>query len=579
MRKNSIAVWMMVLGAPAARAQGQSGGIAPAQISAPQRSAEIVWDARHAEHLCNRAGFGARPEEIDAAVKMGLDAFVDELFRVDDSAPPFYVERFEPMQKRRLMELPPEERKEKEREYRESDRKQLVDYSSWWFDRMSESSSPLLERMVLFWHGFFTTAAENGNASYEVIKQNQLVRDNALGSYAKLLRGMARDAAMLHYLDNQVNRKGSPNENFARELMELFSLGEGNYTERDVKEAARALTGRAEKNGAYFFEKKTHDDGEKTVLGVTGRLDGDALVDILLKQEACARHVAKRLITHMEGVEPEPARLERYAKLLRSNDYEMQPLLRALFHDPDFYRDEVVGTRVQGPIEYLVGIARRLKIRVPATMLGTGAAMLGQRIFYPPSVKGWDEGESWITTATLMQRGNLAGLMLGVVKVEDMFAQSDLDKLTSDPMSMTGGARPASDSPAGAPPTTPMGGATPKPDEKPKLGAAGLKAGAAGYRALKKVELSGWSAALHFTGRMQAVGARTDAQIVDRMCEDLLAIRVPDDTRQKLREHLTQERALLGARDGALLDAGDPCEHLLRRLAHLILSLPEAQLS
>lgn len=563
MHRNTIAVWGMVLGAIPAWAQNAHAGSNDAVKA-------IEWNARNAEHLANRAGFGARPEEIEAAVRMGLDACVDELFRPDESVPPFYVERFEQMPRRRMMELSADEKREQERMYREQDRKQLIDYSSWWFDRMSESRAVLQERMVLFWHGFFTTAAENGNASFEVIKQNQMVREHALGSYARLLRGMARDAAMLHYLDNQVNRKGSPNENFARELLELFSLGEGNYTERDVKEAARALTGRSEKNGAYFFEKKTHDDGEKTVLGVTGRLDGDELVDILLKQDACARHVARRLILHMEGIEPEPARLQRYAKLLRTNDYEMAPFLRTLFKDPDFYRDEVIGARVQGPIEYLVGIARRLKIRVPATMLGTGAAMLGQRIFYPPSVKGWDEGESWITTATLMQRGNLAGLMLGVVKVEDMFAQADLTKLMGDAPAESGGMM-SGDGARAAPPAN---GA-----EKPKLGAAGLKAGAAGYRALKKVELAGWSPVLHFTGRMQSTSSRTDAQIVERMCDDLLAIRVPDDTRLELREFLTQERALIGVRDGALLDAGDPCERLLRRLAHLILSLPEAQLS
>jgi uncharacterized protein (DUF1800 family) len=593
------------------------------RAATPRNSGAPVWDARAVEHLLNRASFGARQEEIDEGVKLGRDALVDQLLGVDEVIEPFFVERIDWLEPREKKEMAPEDREKIEKELRERDRKQLVDYTAWWYDRMMSGRSPTLERMVLFWHGFFATAIEPGHRSYETLKQNQVMREHALGSYAKLLRAITADPAMLQYLDNQVNRKGNPNENFARELMELFSLGEGNYTEQDVKEAARALTGRQERKGAYFFDKKSHDDTEKTILGQRGKFDGDDLVDILLKQPACARWVSRRIIEHFEGVEPSEQRVERYAALLRKSDYEIRPLLAALFRDPEFYRDEVVGVRVQGPVEYMVGLSHRLSFRVPPLVMGVSTTLLGQRLFAPPSVKGWEEGEAWITTATLMQRGNLAGLVLGVVTVDAVFSQKDLDDAaaaSSDGSTMSGGTMTggstsaggaadggmqgggstegggggpatergrASESGAGTeagrvtPPVAEGDTATPeKMSDKLRkaAGQAGSRAGAGAYRALKRLELSGWGPTINFTARMQRAGAKSDSELVDRMLDELLAIDAPEDTHQSLTEYLARERALLDVRDGSLFDAGAGAEKLLRRLAHLILSLPEAQL-
>ncbi len=584
--------------------------------STVRAASTVAWDARAVEHLLNRAGFGARQEEIDEGVQLGRDALVDRLLTVDEVVEPFFVERIDWLERREKKEMSQEDREKIEKELRERDRKQLVDYTAWWYDRMMSGRSPTVERMVLFWHGFFATAIEPGHRSYETLKQNQVMREHALGSYAKLLRSMTADPAMLQYLDNQVNRKGNPNENFARELMELFSLGEGNYTEQDVKEAARALTGRQERKGAYFFDKKSHDDTEKTILGERGKFDGDDLVDILLKQPACARWVARRIIEHFEGVEPSKERVERYAALLRKNDYEVKPMLAALFRDPEFYRDEVVGVRVQGPVEYMVGLSHRLSFRVPPLVMGVSTTLLGQRLFAPPSVKGWEEGEAWITTATLMQRGNLAGLVLGVVTVDAVFSQKDLDDAAatnSDGSTMSGGstlnggAMSGGSSQAGGatgtggstdsggaaesggtmdggratPPAADAGTGTPeKMSDKLRkaAGQAGSRAGAGAYRALKRLELSGWGPTINFTSRMQRAGAKSDSEIVDRMLDELLAIRAPEDTHRNLTEYLARERALLDVRDGSLFDAGAGAEKLLRRLAHLILSLPEAQL-
>jgi uncharacterized protein (DUF1800 family) len=538
-----------------------SGTAAPLQQTA---HTGFVWDARAVEHLYNRAGFGARPDEIEAGVAMGQAALVEQLVSKRIEVEPFFWERIDLPNPREMRELSPDEIKERQKEFREKDRKQLLEYTGWWLDRMASGDDPLRERMVLFWHGFFTSSIEEVKRGWFLIRQNQLVREKAIGSYSDLLSAMMRDPAMLTYLDNQVNRKGNPNENLARELMELFSLGVGNYTETDVKEAARALTGRGiSREGDYEFHPRLHDDGKKTVLGVTGKLDGDGLVAAILKQDACPRWLAKRLITYFEGVAPKPERLAEYAAFLRKNDFQLQPFLRKLFQDPAFYRDEVVGARVQGPIDFMVGLSRRLGTHVPPVVLGGGAAILGQRLFSPPNVKGWEEGEAWITTASLMQRGNLAGFVLGVVKVEDVMSQSDLDlPMADDPPMETNGE---------------TNGETKEPPPSAKNKGVG-RPGAQALQVLRRAEASGWSPTINFSARMTKAGARTDAEIANRMLDDVLAIRAPDDTRARMRAFLAHEREGLGVADGKLLEGTAASERVLRRLAHLILSLPEAQL-
>jgi len=543
----------------------------------------VPWNAQNAEHLLNRAGFGARSAEIDAAVAAGLDATIERLLTPSiDWEMPSYERIVEPA-KKDLEGLSKEEQDKQRRVAREADRRQMLEATAWWFREMETTDAPLQEKMVLFWHGLFTTSIEEAKRSFLVLQQHEFLRRNALGNYADLLRGIARDPGMLVYLDNNVNRKGAPNENFARELMELFSLGEGNYTEEDVKEAARALTGRgSSRDGNYEFRSRQHDAGEKTVLGVTGKLDGDQLVDILLKQDACPRWIARRLITWFEGVEPESARLAEYARVLRAERYEIRPFLEKLFSDPRFYRDEVVGARVLGPVEYMVGTARRTQIEVPAGLLGAGAALLGQRVFSPPSVKGWDEGYAWITTSTLMQRGNLAGLMLGVVKVADVMSMADVEaEMAAEAQSAMqdeGGMQSDStDEPGMRPMTGEAGPGTKtaaKPAVKPKTG----KAGGYAMEILRRIEGSGWYPIVNFRVRLERADARTDAQIVDRMLDDLLAIPAPADTRERMRAFLAGERKERKIAEGQLLETGGEAERILRRMAHLILSLPEAQL-
>lgn len=545
----------------------------------PPGSEAVPWNARNAEHLLNRAGFSARTAEVEAAVAAGLDATLERLLAPStDWDMPAY-ERIEEPSKKDLEGLPKEEQDKRKREAREADRRQMLETTGWWFHQMETTSAPLQEKVILFWHGFFTTSIEETKRSFLMLQQHEFLRRNALGSYADLLRGIARDPAMLVYLDNNVNRKGSPNENFARELMEIFSLGEGNYTEQDVKEAARSLTGRGVgKDGSFEFRTRQHDDGEKTVLGVTGHLDGDQLIEILLEQEACPRWVARRLLSWFEGVEPEPARLAEYAKVLREERFELRPFLRKLFSDPRFYREEIVGARVLGPVEYMVGTARRMQVDVPPGLLGAGAALLGQRVFSPPSVKGWDEGYAWITTSTLMQRGNLAGLMLGVVKVADVMSMADVEAEMAaeakDGMQHEGGMHPGAGDEPGMQSAGGEAGTSVKPAAKPKAG----KPGGPAMEILRRIEGSGWYPLLNFRARLEKAGARTDAQIAERMLDDLLAIPAPADTREKMRAFLELERKERKIADGDLLATGAEAERILRRMAHLILSLPEAQL-
>ena len=336
----------------------QSKGAAGTPARAGTAEAAIVWDAAAAEHLLNRAAFGARPAHIARAVEMGQAACVDMLFAPGPGDPvdPFAVAPPPRPSKEDMQAMGEEERREAMNQVRRHAREQLAGFAGWWIDQMIEGNDPLRERMTLFWHGYFTSSFQDVKNTQALIAQNELLRKHALGNFGDLVRGIIRDPAMLEYLDNNQNKKASPNENFARELMELFTLGEGNYSETDIKEAARALTGWVRRSpgpevfAESMFRPGQHDNGVKTVLGVTGKLGADELVKILLDQPACPRWVARKLLVYLEGCEPSSERLDEYARCLRENTYEVSPFLRKLFLDPRFYGSEVRGARIASPI-------------------------------------------------------------------------------------------------------------------------------------------------------------------------------------------------------------------------------------
>jgi uncharacterized protein (DUF1800 family) len=545
---------------------GGRGYIVSGTGSGSDEALQAIWGEAAVEHLLNRAGFGARSEEIrDWAQRAPLE-LVQFLLEEREQPEPFFYAPLR-VDKDTLKDLEPEARRREISRMRARDRRQLASFTHWWIDEMVRAEDPLRERMTLFWHGLLTSASSTVKRSSALIRQNEFLRANALGNYGELLHGILRDAAMLEYLDNDSNRKGDPNENLAREVMELFSLGEGNYTEADIQEAARALTGRGRDYlGDYIFSPRKHDFGKKTIFGVEGRHDGDDLADILLAQEACPRYIAGRILVYMEGVPPSEQRLAHYAGLLREYDYELRPVLERLFLDPDFYADNVRAARVQGPIDFLVGSSRRLGIEPPAMFIAGASSQLGQKLLDPPNVKGWEGGVAWISTSTLMLRGNFAGMLLGVVEPEDL----KLDALMAldDPIAMA----------------AEMGDETMM---DARMDASMDQAGPRNARKQSKSEFSkmaeqvsrfGYQPRINLTVRLQRRGVRTDAQIVAHLLADLLAIEAPDETHTMLIEYIADERHARSIRAVRLLDAGAESERLLRQLAHLILSLPEAQL-
>lgn len=366
-----------------------------------------------AAHLLRRAAFGGTPAEIDRLHGLGLEAAVGELVDYtpsSDAAVAF--EYISPRGSKRgaLRRLPKEERKPVRNELKRRDRQQLQALRAWWLQRMVTTRSPLEEKMTLFWHGHFTSGYRDVKNSYHLFLQNRLLRRYATGSFGDLLRQVARDPAMLEYLDNKVNRKGKPNENFARELMELFTLGIGNYTERDVKEVARAFTGWTLDGDRFVFRRHWHDNETKTVLGATGRFEGDDVIDIILSKRVTAETIAAKVFKHFAHDYPGPGLIRALGQTLRVNDYQIKPLLRAIFLSKEFYSERSLGTRIKSPVELIVSTLKAAEIEpgVLSLPLAKAAGDLGQALFEPPNVKGWPGDRDWISTSTLFKRYNLA---------------------------------------------------------------------------------------------------------------------------------------------------------------------------
>lgn len=530
----------------------------------PSAPVTLTWDARAAEHLWNRAAFGASSRRIDQLVELGPEVCLEILLGETQRDPTTYFAHPPRPRKSDLEGLSESERKQLKDDYRRRDRRQMVDYGRRWIEDMVAGKDPLRDRMTLLWHGHFTSSYREVRSSLAMIRQHEFLRAHALGSFRTLLGGILRDAAMLSYLDGDKNTVDSPNENLARELLELFALGEGNYGEQDVREVARALTGWRRRSGRVEFDRKRADLGDKTILGVTGPHDLDSLVEVLLDHPACARHVAGLILTSFEGVAPGEDRLQGYSDLLRRSDWELEPFVRALLRDPAFYRDEIVGQRVAGPIEYLVGASRRLGVDAPPMLLQLASSVLGQTLFQPPNVKGWDEGFAWLTSSNLQQRGNMAGMLLGVVDVTDILTSHEQgearDSMMEEGISMG----------------SEMAGAGDEPGES--MGAPGKSKPSKAFRYLADVEELGWAPRIHLVERMRGLGLRRDGEMGDELLSDLLAVPASRTSRRVVRRHLESERERLGLRNGDLLGQPIDAEGVLRRTAHVILSLPEAHL-
>jgi len=432
----SAVVLTLGAGAPLAAAAEGAGPAAWTNDLAPIGAAD--WDYDKAAHLLERAGFGATPAEIERLAAMTPEAAVRWL--VDYARQPDVLEPFDaspiwdpgmdPFPKSRaeavriarergvsmgVAMLPEGESRRLQpvvNKFFYGLRANAVEtqrLATWWGERMLGTTRPLEEKLTLFWHGHFATGNTKVRDARMMVRQNEMLRANANGSFRDLLLGILRDPAMLVYLDNGENVKDHPNENFGRELLELFSLGVGNYTERDIREGARAFTGWTNDVLEFKFDAEQHDFGEKTFLGRTGPFDGDDIIDILLEQPAAAEFIAAKLYRYFVREEIDDAVRAELAAVFRDAGYELQPLLTRIFLSRDFYSAASYATQIKSPVQLVVSTYRKLGLTELPTIpdFNRLTAGLGQTLFNPPNVAGWAGGRTWVTPATLLERGNL----------------------------------------------------------------------------------------------------------------------------------------------------------------------------
>jgi uncharacterized protein (DUF1800 family) len=380
------------------------------------------WNEATAAHLLNRAGFGGTPAEIEAVRKKGLTAAVRDFVEVKNDAanvtPPSWAHPHN-IQAQRMEIKAAKERGEnfqdKRRQVRMMEGDEILDLRRWWLDRMVNGPAPLLEKMTLFWHGHFATSIQKVQDAYWMWLQNDTLRRNAFENFGALVKKVSRDPAMMIYLDLQQSRQEHPNENWARELMELFTVGIGNYTEQDIRESARAFTGyRVDMTTQQFrFAPFQQDRRPKTFMGKTANLNGDDIVDILVSKPACAQFIGRKLWRFFVEDDPGTETVNAIAERLRAHNLEMRPVLREIFSSAEFYSDRVMGSQIKSPVQYIVQTSKLLDGPLPAPIAAQNAMrQMGQILFAPPNVKGWDGGKTWISTSTLLFRYNFANYLI-----------------------------------------------------------------------------------------------------------------------------------------------------------------------
>ena len=560
------------------------------------------WSRARAAHLLERAGFGGTPTEVAQYAAMSPRQAVQALVRyqsVNNPLPPFQesgafdpgLDPFVPsrpfatdLAKETGEALGVKAKPEGNRRLQQvADRflfwlratkleSQRIAY--WWANRMLVTKRPLEEKMTLFWHGHFATSDEKVRDYRKMLMQNQMLREKATGNFRDLLISVAQDPAMLAYLDAAVNVKGAPNENFAREIMELFSMGVGNYTETDIREAARAFTGWNFNGLKFVVNPDKHDDGVKTVLGISGNFNGVQVIDIILAQPVTAEYIASKLYRYFVREDISPEMRVKLGKLLRDNRYEIAPFLETVFLSRDFYSDASVGTRIKPPVELVISTYRKMGLtEIPGIPdFNDLTDSMGQKLLFPPNVAGWASGKSWITPGLLLVRGNFV--------YDTVFPPIDFvptDRVPDDRYGIV----PVADKLAmGKDVTT----AT-KPDGKDVTSMSmqndrneDFNTRLASYHAWRKAidkvrPIPRTTAQLDISKLVRDAGCVTAQQAVDHLLGRFLAMPVDSATRTKLAALLESD---LGTAD--LKRADSYMEDALRNTLHVILSLPAYQL-
>ncbi len=376
------------------------------------------------KHLYWRAGFGLSPAEYTARRSDSVTEAWDRLFRESQQGyelpvpPPPDLEAF---------------RMDRKAFIRDQARRVFA-LSADWIRRMGKPDEPaLLERMFLFWHGHFACHARSEPIA---VNQLNLIRRHALGNFRDLLLGISRDPGMIRYLNNQQNRKQQPNENFAREVMELFTLGRGHYAEADIKEAARAFTGWSSNlQGEFVFRSSWHDYGRKTVFGKSGDFDGEDIIDLLLEKRETAHFIAGKAYRYFVHPKGHEERIAELGQLFYRSGYDIAQLMKAIFTADWFYAEENQGARIKSPVELLAGLTRQLGIEwTDNRNLFILQRALGQELFHPPNVAGWPQGKAWIDNSTLMLRLNLASFLFQQAEADIPIRVGPEERLVQNPV-------------------------------------------------------------------------------------------------------------------------------------------------
>jgi Protein of unknown function (DUF1800) len=563
------------------------------------------WNYDLAAHLLERAGFGGTPEEIQALARLAPAEAVRQLVHfqnIENKLPPFEhsgihdpgIEPF-PESRPAVTKLAKEKGEALGIKVKPGGDRPLQPVvnkffywlrasvletqrvSYWWANRMVATHHPLEEKMALFWHGHFAANEAKVRDYRKMLGQLELFYKHGTGNFRDLMIAEAKDPAMLSFLDAGVNVKGAPNENFAREIMELFTMGVGNYSERDIREAARAFTGWNYVDLKFVVNKDQHDDGQKTFLGKTGNFDGVDIIDIILQQPVTARFIAGKVYRYFVRQELSPELQVKLGNVLRNANYNMSPLLETIFLSRDFYSPPSVGTQIKSPVQLAISTFRKLGLNeapgVPDFNVAT--ATLGQRLFSPPTVAGWSEGRSWITPGLLLERGNF---VRDVLFPDINFIPPDRANPSTDIRVVADKIRAGLDiSSATMPDRGSEGG----------LAEANMLADRDEDFNTRYGSFRGWQMAIErvkpiprqtaqvgLTQMVVGAGLKNTTEVVDYFIHRFMRVPPADEKRQALVNLLTKE---LGTSDIAA--AKTYMEDSLRLLLHLLMSEPEYQLS
>lgn len=564
------------------------------------------WNYDRAAHLLERAGFGGTPEQIQVLAAMRVEEAVHSLVFFDThqnshlqpfdhsgvhdpGLEPFPPSRqattelakesgsalgikVKPTGNRRLQPVV-----NKFFYWLRASRLETERVAYWWANRMVVTKAPLQEKMALFWHGHYAINESKVRDYRKFLKQLELFHEMGMGSFRDLMVAIAQDPAMLSFLDAGVNVKGAPNENFAREIMELFTMGVGNYSESDIREGARAFTGWNYVDTEFVINENQHDDGIKTFLGRTGNLNGIEVIEIIMEQPVTAEYIANKIYRFFVGDDPDPGMYKALGNVLRDADFEIAVLLKTIFRSKDFYSTSSVGTHIKSPVELAVSTYRKLGLDyipgVPDFNLATGA--LGQTLFRPPTVAGWAGGRSWITPGLLLERGNFAR---DVLFPDINFIPQDRRHRNPEIQSVARRIREGLDISSATQPST-MG-------EDQIMAESNMLADRDEDFNTRYGSFRGWQMAIERVKPIPRHTARLDlsqmvleqdlkdtSDVVDYFIYRFMRVAPGEDSRRRLVEFLNGE---LGTSD--INEAKTYMEDALRMMLHVLLSQPEYQL-